>query len=162
MPEESITKAELTVALAFFALLTILGVSLGGYAVQDFARARASTQWAKVEGVVLSDEGAAAFRYAYVADGRTHEGRRIRFFTAHVAQQKFERPAPGENMTIRVAPEDARLAVIQPGGSGAVFALIAAFAGVLVFIGIGGLIRTLLIGRDLELREISTSARNTS
>lgn len=159
MPEESITKGELTVALAFFALLTVLGVSLGGYAVQDFARARSSMLWPKVEGVVLSDEGAAAFRYAYVADGKTHDARRIRFFTAHVAQKKFERPGPGKKVTVRVDPADAELSVVQPGGSGAVFALFAAFAGVLVFVGLGGLIRTLLLGRDLELREFKPSAR---
>lgn len=158
MPEESITKVELTVALAFFALLTVLGVSLGGYSVQDFARARASMLWPKVEGVVLSDESAAAFRYAYVADGKTHEARRIRFFTAHIAQKKFARPEAGGEVIVRVDPQDSRLSVIQPGGSGAVFALIAAFAGVLVFIGLGGLIRTLLLGRDLELRAMARGA----
>jgi hypothetical protein len=151
MPEESITRAELTVALAFFALLAGIGVFLGGYAVRDFAHARASMLWPRIEGVVLSDEGA-RFRYAYVADGKTHESHRIRFFTAHIAQKKFERPAAGGKVTVRVSPADSQLAVIQPGGSGAIFALVAAFAGVLVFMGLGGLIRTLLLAREIEVR----------
>lgn len=148
MPDDVLTKAELTVVLVFFFLLTAAGASLGAYAVQDFADARASVSWPRTEGVVLSARGG-AFRYAYVADGKSRESRRARFATANRFAGAFERPAPGQSVTVRYNPARPDDAVLQPGGSGGVFALMVGLSGVLLFIGLGGLIRTLVISHEI-------------
>lgn len=146
---EVITKTELSVALAFFLMLALAGVWLGGVAVQDFSRARASTGWPVAEGVVLSPREK-GFRYAYVANGRSYESGRIHFLTANFLAAKFEKPDPGAALDVRYDPDRGAEAVLVPGGSGGVFALIVSFAGVLVFFGVGGLIRTIIIAREIE------------
>ncbi|MEX0644778.1 MAG: DUF3592 domain-containing protein [Parvularculaceae bacterium] len=153
MPEEVAQRTELTIALTFFVLLTAFGLFLGGLAVQDFAQARASLVWPTTEGVVLSRNGkvgAPPMRYAYVAGGRTFESSRVRFITANFLAPKSTAPAPGETVIVRFSREDARLAVLQPGGSGGVFALILGLAGVLVFVGLAGLLRTLILSQSAE------------
>jgi hypothetical protein len=150
MPDdEVITKTELSVALAFFLLLALAGIWLGGVAVQDFARARASVSWPESDGVVLSPREN-GFRYAYVANGSSYESGRVRFLTANFLTAKFEKPQPGAPLIVRYNPENGAEAVLIAGGSGGVFALIVGLAGLLLFVGLGGLIRTILIGRALE------------
>jgi hypothetical protein len=161
MPEDVAQRAELTIALTFFVLLTAFGLFLGGLAVQDFANARASVSWPTTEGVVLSANGKSvtpSFRYAYVADGRTHESRRIRFITANFLAPKPDRPAPGDAVIVRFDPRDAGLSVLQPGGSGGVFLLILGLAGFLIFVGLAGLIRTLILSQGAE--EEAAAARS--
>lgn len=147
MPQEGKSKVEFGVALAVFALLAAAGIGLGSAVVEDFARARASRDWSPVEGVVLSKdaERAARIRYAYVAGGRGHESRRVRFFSGLLYPAPTEALRPGESVRVYVDPDDPEVSVLQPGGSGAVFALAALGASVLVFMGFGGLIRTLLL-----------------
>lgn len=147
--DDVITKTELSVALAFFLLLALAGVWLGGVAVEDFSRARASVSWPEADGVVLSPRDN-RFRYAYVANGRSHESGRIRFLTANFLKAKFDRPPPGAPLAVRYDPENGAEAVLIAGGSGGVFALIIGLAGLLLFFGLGGLIRTIIIGRALE------------
>ncbi len=162
MPEDVALRTELTIALAFFVLMTAFGLFLGGLAVQDFAHARASVSWPTAEGVVLSGSGAASstkFRYAYGADGRTHESRRVRFVTANFLAPSPARPAPGEAVLVRVNPNDASLAVLQPGGSGGVFALLLGLAALLIFVGLAGLIRTLILSQSAEEATAARSAR---
>ncbi len=147
MAEEGKSRTELGVALALFAALAALGAYAGGAAVKDFARARASVKWPSVQGVVLSKSAAdaAEIRYAYVAGGRGHESRRVRFLSGVFASAPTAHLRPGESVTVYVDPKDPETAVLRPGGSGALFAVAALTAGGLVFIGLGGVIRTLLI-----------------
>ncbi|MGE0409388.1 MAG: DUF3592 domain-containing protein [Amphiplicatus sp.] len=144
-------RAELTIALAFFVALTAFGVFLCGAAVEDFAKARASADWPVAEGVVLSRRGEnAALRYAYVAGGRSYESRRVRFLTANFLKAGPPAPPPGEAVAVRYDPDDAGRAVLQPGSSGAVFALLLAGAAILIFVGGAGLVRTVLLSQYAE------------
>ena len=142
-------ETELTVAMILFIALTITGVAFGGFIVRDFACARASESWSQVEAVVLSSESD-RFRYAYVADGSTHESSRVAFVTTGFSlRPKFEAD-PGDRVKARADPADASQSVILTGGSGHVFSAYAAPASLCVFIGVGGLIRTLIISREQE------------
>ncbi|MBI1366848.1 MAG: DUF3592 domain-containing protein [Alphaproteobacteria bacterium] len=150
MPEDAVTKVELTVALAFFILLTVAGLALGGVAVRDFGEARASVSWPRTEGVVLSPGEDGRFRYAYVADGRSYESSRIAFLTSNFLAPAYQKPAPGGAIAVRYDPEDGARAVLRPGGSGGVFAILLGLAALLAFVGLGGLIRTLILGQQIE------------
>lgn len=148
-------RTELTVAMFFFILLMIVGVIFCGATVRDYARARASPDWPVVEGVILSGEK--GVRYAYAADGRKREGRRVRFLTAGFARGA---PAlsPGETAPVSIDPKDNAVSVLEPGGSGPVFAVYLAVSALLAFVGAGGLIRTLTVSR---MREMDGGAEGT-
>jgi hypothetical protein len=147
MPQEGRSKVEFGVALAVFALLAAAGILLASAVVEDFSKARASRDWKPVDGVVLSkdEERASIIRYAYVAGGRGHESRRVRFFSGLLYPAPTASLRPGESVPVYVDPDDPETAVLMPGGSGTLFALAALGAGALVFIGLGGIIRTLMI-----------------
>lgn len=140
-------RTELTVAMLFFIFLTIVGVVFSGATVRDYARARASPEWPVVEGVVLSGEG--GLRYVYMAEGRNREAHRVGFFTAGFwrAAPDF---SPGDTAQVSVDPEDSAFSVLEPGGSGLVFALYLGGSAVLAFVGAGGLIRTLTLSQARE------------
>jgi hypothetical protein len=141
------TVSELFTALCLFALLSAVGLWIGAAAVKDFALARDSRTWPAVEGVVLSKDSADSndIRYAYVAGGRGHESRRVRFLTGLLAKAPTAHLRPGESLTVYVHPERPDIAVLKQGGSGALFGAAASLAAALVFLGLGGVIRTMTI-----------------
>jgi hypothetical protein len=151
MSENPTSGGERTVALAMFAAIAGLGVFLLVFAVKDFARARASFDWVPIEGVVLSKDEAnsARIRYAYVAGGHGHEATRVRFLSGLANEAKTSHLRPGEGVAVYVDPNNPEISVLRPGGSGLLFLGAATAAGALVFIGLGGIIRSLIIvGRD--------------
>ncbi|MEQ8178835.1 MAG: DUF3592 domain-containing protein [Amphiplicatus sp.] len=152
MPQEAKLRLELGLAVALFSVLTVLGVAIGGFGVHDFARARASLVWPVAEGVVLSQaDNAPGLRYAYSFNGRTYESTRIRFFTARFSASPIAEQTPGDVVGVSVNPAEPDVSALAPGGSGLVFAFIVLVAGVFVFVGLGGLIRTVAEASRLEL-----------
>lgn len=133
-------------AFVLFGVVAAAGVLAAYAAVEDYARARASQSWPVVEGVVLSrSKDANDVRYAWFDGAQSHTGERIRFWTG-AAHAKGEVYQPGAAVKVRVSPEDGALAVIEPGGSPVIFAVVLAFGAFLVFIGLAGIIRlTMLI-----------------
>lgn len=144
MPEDAQRKAELTVVLTIFASIALAGAAIILFAVHDFSRARASAGWPQAEAVMLAANGAGAVRYAYVVDGASHVSARYRFHTA--IRAPIDAPPPGETATVFVNPEHPGDAVMAPGGTGAIFAVYMGAAGLLIFFGVGGVIRTLMNG----------------
>ena len=140
-------KSEISVVLGFFAVLAIIGVIGAGFIVNDYSKARASTAWPVVEGVVLSNrpgEGT-GLRYVYSVDGRTYEAKRQRFFVARFSSGSGRIYQPGEAIAVYVSPSDASTSVLQPGGSGLAFVLFSVLSGLGVFTGVGGIVRTLTV-----------------
>lgn len=134
--------ADRSLAFAIFGALAVLGAGLVMFSVGDFARARASVSWPRAEAVVLaSAPHHKALRYVYSVEGRKYEGRRARFLTASLDQAKSSSLKPGDLVMVAIDPRDPSVSVAYPGGSGALFALLAAIGGVLSFVGGGGLIR---------------------
>jgi hypothetical protein len=128
-------------ALVLFGALIFSGLIACYAAVADYAQARASRDWPSVEGTVLS--GGDTVRYAWFADGRSHTGERVRYWTnaldpSGVAYQ------PGAKTKVFISPDDGAVAVLEPGGSPIVFALVLGFGGFLVFIGLAGVIRLVM------------------
>ncbi|MFQ5563083.1 MAG: DUF3592 domain-containing protein [Parvularculaceae bacterium] len=150
-------KAEISVVLGVFTAFAIIGVVTVAFAVEDFARARSSLSWTPVEGVILSgggDENAASasIRYAYSVDGRTYESQRLRFFTARFSGRMRTDFEAGQIVAVYVSPEDPSVSVLRPGGAGAAFAALVILGAAMVFIGLGGVFRT-LTASALELIE---------
>ena len=139
------SRSDISVVLIFFIALTILGVIGAGYAVNDYARARASATWPVYDGVVLSRRGpGAALRYAYSVDGRTYETGRVRFFSGLLSRETAATQAgAGETVKVYVDPDNHAFAVLAPGGGGAVFVAASLITGACVFLGVGGVVRTL-------------------
>ncbi|MFZ5617747.1 MAG: DUF3592 domain-containing protein [Pseudomonadota bacterium] len=133
-------------AFILFGAVAASGVVAAYAAVEDYARARASRGWPTVDGVVLSRDGEEdGVRYAWFDGEVSHTGERVRFWTGalYASGAVYE---PGEQVKVRVSPEDGAVAVIEPGGSAVIFAVALAFGAFLVFIGLAGLIRlTMLI-----------------
>lgn len=144
MVEKPDTGADLGIALGAFVLMAALGVFIGAVAVEDFARARASLVWPPVVGVVLSksDSDIADIRYAYVAGGHGHEATRVRALTGLAYPAPTGGLRPGEEVTVFVDPNDPTYSLLRPGGSGLLFAGAALVSAALVFIGLGGVVRT--------------------
>jgi len=125
-------------ALVLFGALIFFGMAASYAAVADYAQARASRDWPVVEGNVLSDgEGV---RYAWFAGGRSHTGERVRFWT-NAFNPGGVSYRPGADVQVFVSPDNGAIAVLEPGGSPVLFALVLAFGGFLVFIGLAGVIR---------------------
>jgi len=137
--------------LSFFLALAIAGGALGVAAVDDFSKARASLDWATVESVILSGEPK-KLRYAYYYEGRTHEAGRLRFHSARFDPVK-KSYAAGDRVDAHISPADPALAVLIPGGSGAVFTAAIIFSGFLIFIGLGGAVRAVALAPDLDCEE---------
>ncbi len=144
MSAETANKTQLLAAAGVFGLIALCGAFSAYAAVKDFSRARASGIWRQVDGVVLSPaRGAPRLRYAYHIDGRSYEGRRLAFMTrGYIARPPSN--APGAAVTVYVSPEDPRQATLVTGGSGRKFAAWLGMAGFAVFIGLAGLIRTVM------------------
>lgn len=128
-------------AFILFAAVTAAGVFTVYAAVEDFARARASRSWPETQGVVLSraaDDD--HVRYAWFDGEQSHTGERVRFWTRalHPAGAAYE---PGKAVKVRYSPEDGSVAVLEPGGSAAVFAIALSFGALLVFVGLAGIVR---------------------
>lgn len=141
-------RSDVSVVLIFFIALTVFGVIAAGYAVNDYSRARASAAWPVYEGVVLSrrSRGDDEMRYVYSVDGRSYEGKRIRFFSGFLSRDDDAlRAGPGERVRVYVDPEKHDFAVLAPGGAGVVFVVASIFAGACIFLGVGGIVRTLTI-----------------
>lgn len=133
--------------------MTIVGVLGAGYAVNDYARARASAAWPVYEGVVLSKRGRndSTMRYVYSVDGRSYESKRIRFFSGMLSTDaETLKAGPGERVRVYVDPEKHSFAVLAPGGAGSVFVIASVFAGACVFLGVGGIVRTLTVAGASE------------
>lgn len=145
-------REELKGALGAFVLFGAVASAgaLSAYAaVEDYARARASLSWPIVEGVVLSSDADGGARYAWFDGEASHTGERIRFWTGAVYEKGvvFQ---PGKPVKVRVSPDDGSLAVIEPGGSGVVFAIALGFGAFLVFVGLAGIIRLTMMVDGLQ------------
>lgn len=124
--------------MALFGALVFTGMITCYAAVSDYAQARASRNWPVVEGSVLS--GGGVVRYAWFADGRSHTGERVRYWT-NAFNPSGAAYLPGAKTKVFVSPDDGAVGVLEPGGSPILFALVLGFGGFLVFIGLAGVIR---------------------
>lgn len=131
-------------AFILFGFVAALGVVAAYAAVEDYARARASRHWQTVEGVVLSNEGDGAIRYAWFDGAQSHTGERVRFWTGVLNASGAVYDA-GARVEVRVSPDDGAVAVIEPGGSAVLFVIVLAFGGFLVFLGLAGVIRLTML-----------------
>ncbi len=137
-------KSRISVVLFFFTTLAIVGVIGVGFIVSDYAKARGSFSWMVVEGVVLSERKGDGLRYVYSVNGHTYEGTRQRLFTARMPFRKEQTDhAPGDKIDVFVSPKDPSYSILEQGGSGIVFACFFLFSGACVFVGVGGIVRTL-------------------
>lgn len=162
MPEESKLRLEMGLAVALFSALTVIGATIGGLVVDDFARARASLGWPSVAAVVLSDAAdRPGLRYVYSYEGRSYESRRTSFFTGRFSARRIAAAAPGDIVAASINPADPRMATLTPGGSVPAFAAFVAGAGVLVFVGLGGLIRTIAEAARLERQAGEVACQET-
>ncbi|HBS36513.1 MAG TPA: hypothetical protein DEA50_15780 [Parvularcula sp.] len=125
-------------AIVLFGVLIFTGLIAAYAAVADYAQARASSDWPVVDGSVLSGDG--GVRYAWFAEGRSHAGTRVRYWTAALSPSGADY-APGDKVKVFVSPDDGAIGVLEPGGSPYLFALVLGFGGFLVFIGLAGVIR---------------------
>ncbi|HNR77989.1 MAG TPA: DUF3592 domain-containing protein [Parvularculaceae bacterium] len=132
-------------AFILFGIVVMCGVLAAYAAVEDYARARASLSWPAVDGVVLSRGKAdGEVRYAWFDGADSHTGGRVRFWTGAV----FDTGAvyqPGKPIKVHVSPDDGSLAVLEPGGSGVLFAVVLGFGAFLVFVGLAGIIRLTML-----------------
>lgn len=132
-------------AFILFGAVASAGFVAAYAAVEDYARARASLGWPTTEGVVLShDAKAGDIRYAWFDGEASHVGERVRFWTAAL-QSSGKVYEPGAPVKLHVSPEDGGLAVIEPGGSSFLFAVVLGFGAFLVFIGLAGVIRLAML-----------------
>lgn len=151
-------RSEVTFVLTFFVALSIFGMVLGGFVVNDYARARASVSWPIVEGVTLNnsfDRGfgpsfgqSDAVRYAYSFDGRTYQATRDRLFLGRFSAGGTPASAPGDLVDVYVDPDEPGFSVLRPGGAGLAFVLFSAFSGLCVFVGVGGIVWTFSEGAE--------------
>lgn len=125
-------------AIVLFGVLIFVGLVAVYAAVSDYSQARASRDWPVVDGAVLSSHD--GVRYAWFADGRSHTGKRVRYWTSAFSPSGASY-APGEKVKVFVSPENGAVGVLEPGGSPYLFALVLGFGGFLVFIGLAGVIR---------------------
>lgn len=161
MTDEPQDTRQVLIAAGFFALVAALGCWSCFGVVRDYVDARASGGWPTVEGVVLSGDGDGDLRYAYMVGGRSYESGRVKF----VARGPLGRPppaTPGALVDVYVKPEDPSRAVLAPGGSGRRFALRFLGTGVLVFFGVAGLIRSMLLFDFPELARETGQARTNA
>lgn len=151
MDEGLYERARISVILVFFTALAIFGAAAVGAAVNDYARARASLSWPVAEGVVLEARKSAPVRYIYSVDGMPYEATRIGFFTGRLRRPDVQEPlTPGARVDVYVSPREPSFSVLRPGGAGWLFALVFLAGGLGVFIGIGGIVRTIeKAARDL-------------
>ncbi len=142
MRAELKSKSDVSIVLIFFTVLAIIGVTSGGFFVQDYARARASTSWAAVDGIVLSelDGERDRVRYVYSMDGRSYESRRERVFLANILSPESPGYFPGETVAVFVNPLDHSYSVLRPGGARVAFVLFSILSGGSIFFGIGGIV----------------------
>jgi hypothetical protein len=152
MPELLQNRSEVTVVLVFFIVLAIVGIAVGGFFVRDYAQGRASAAWPVVDGVVLSDlDGdGTRLRYAYSIAGKTYESRRTRVFSARFLKSALRDYAPGEDIQVYVNPDNHAFSVLQPGGAGGAFIFFSILSGLAVFLGLGGVVWTLVEGASAE------------
>jgi hypothetical protein len=145
MSAELKSKSDISIVLIFFTALAVFGIAGGGFFVHDYARARASVTWPRVDGVVLSqlDNERAHVRYVYSMDGRSYESTRERGFMARFTKNSSKDYRPGEAVVVYVNPEDHAYSVLYPGGAGAAFVFFSLLSGLAVFFGIGGVVWTL-------------------
>ncbi|MEM9496178.1 MAG: DUF3592 domain-containing protein [Pseudomonadota bacterium] len=143
-------RLKISVVLVFFTGLAILGVVSGGLVVTDYARARASGSWQVVEGVMLRARAARPYeqtqpiRYVYSVNGKPFEGARIGFFTGAFAKTPdFSAMPAGARVDVYVSLRDPAFSVLQPGGAGWFFVVSFLASSAAVFIGVGGVVRTL-------------------
>lgn len=153
MTAELRTKSDVSIVLIFFSVLAVLGVTSGGFVVQDYARARASVSWPAYDAIVLSQlEGAQEkVRYVYSVNGRSYESTRERVFTASFLKGAGAAYLPGETIEVYVNPQDHSYAIVYPGGAGVAFVLFSILCGACVFFGVGGIVWTLSNGAAQDL-----------
>lgn len=132
-------------AFVLFALIAFAGVVAAYAAVADYSVARASRHWPAVEGVILSSgESGKTVRYSWYAGGDSHTGERVRFALSTPSRSGAVY-TPGQRVNVRVSPDDASLAVLEPGGNAPLFALIVGFSALLVFLGLAGVVRLAML-----------------
>ncbi|MEM9169694.1 MAG: DUF3592 domain-containing protein [Pseudomonadota bacterium] len=127
------------VRTAFFAGLALIGAAFVVLVVRDFADARASIRWPRVDGVVVERTGD-RLRYAYVWRGRLVFSSRQRFLTGLAPGLDARAPTFRGARTVEVAvhPERSDVAVLMPGGSKVAFSAFLILGGALVFVGAAG------------------------
>ena len=132
-------RRDAAIRITFFAWVFMAGAAICVGVVKDYANARASYSWPTVEGVVLasaSDEVA----YAYSWDARTYQSSRIRFLTGTgFGAEPTQTWKAGDFLKVYVSPNRPDLAVLEPGGVRAVFALFLGCGAIFAFVGGGGL-----------------------
>ena len=132
-------------AFILFGAIAAAGFVAGFAAVEDYARARASRNWPVVEGVVLSkSEKGDAIRYAWFDGVEGHTGARVRFWT-RILYPSGATYEPGDAVKVRYSPDNGALAVLEPGGSAMIFAVVLGAGALLVFTGFAGIIRLTMI-----------------
>lgn len=128
-------------AFLLFGALVLTGALAAYAAVEDYTYARASLRWRTVEGVVLSPaSNGEELRYAWFDGAVSHTGDRARFRSA-VLRETGVVYRPGDKVKVYVSPENGALAVLEPGGSAALFAVTLGFGAMLIFVGLAGVIR---------------------
>ena len=142
LPEEALQWARYGVVTLFFGALSIIGLYGVGFAVDDYARARASQGWPVVSGVVLTPTAGHKLRYAYSVDGASFEGHRHQFYSRGWLGVKAVSFMPGSNVDVFADPENPQTTVLRPGGVGGVFAFTFLVFASVSFIGVGGALRT--------------------
>ena len=141
--------SEFWTATAFFLAMAMLGAWSAYAAVSDYAAARASRNWPVVEGVALSRAaGGPPCRYAYFQHGKPYEGARQQFATAPRRSSLVD-CSPGVRLDVRVAPDDPALSVLAPGGSAVTFVFWIGAAAIVLFAGLAGVIRMMLLADGL-------------
>jgi hypothetical protein len=119
-----------------YLLLTSVAAALTSWQIVELWRARASTSWPTVGGMVLDAEVVAtpsdrphhpdyeaAVRYRYVVEGRTYEATRVYFGPMELnpadAKSYVKRYSPGTAVTVHYNPAHPSQAVLQAGASAA-------------------------------------------
>jgi len=130
-------------AFVLFGVIALAGVIVAYASVSDYAEARASLSWPKVDGVILTDSDGDGVRYSWFDGERSHVGNRVRFSTAAITPDG-RLYQPGERVLVHISPADSSRAVLEPGGDPFLFAAGLGGGAFLVFLGLAGVIRLVM------------------
>lgn len=155
MHEEEKKRADIAIVLIFFMSLALAGLVGAGFVINDYAQARASSSWPVREGIVLNSDYGRGLRYVYSVEGKSYESERAQFFTAFW-QPEEHTYEPGDVVEVYYNPSVPETSVLRAGGAGLFFATLSVIFGSFVFLGIGGVVRTLLANAPMAVNEHAT------
>lgn len=139
-------RARSGVVLLFFVMIALVGMAVVHFFVTNYAVARASHNWASVEGIVLS--GARRWdqtsRYSYSIDGAVFQSSRRRVVDSPLNLSLSHHGVPGDAVNVFVDPADPSYSVLKPGGSVIFYAFGITIGIALTFLGFAGLARSSL------------------